>query len=87
MHPNTSIKALSKYRCKKETIIAIDKACEMLCDAARHRIDLEPIKRIENGSETHYCRNCGKYITELYKPYCSECGQGIKWFRRDFDEI
>lgn len=87
IHTKTTAKALSKYRYKKEAIQAVDEACEVVCDAARHRIDLEPIVRTENGSETHYCRNCGKIITMLYKPYCPECGQGIKWYRREFNEI
>ena len=87
IHPKTTGKALSEYRYKKEVIQTVDEASEIVCDAARHRIDLKPIVRIENGLETYYCRNCGKHITELYKSYCSECGQGIKWYRRYFNEV
>ena len=82
IHPKTTAKALSEYRYKKEVIQSVDEASETVCDAARHRIDLKPIARIENGLETYYCRNCGEPITKLYKPYCTECGQGIKWYRR-----
>lgn len=86
IHPDTSREEIWKhkeYGNKEKMIDVIEKACEMVCDAAGRQIARE-VKEFEWYEDEQYvvwvCPVCGTSHTSGYEAnYCSECGKALEW--------
>lgn len=85
IHPHTTREEIWKhkdYGNKDKMIDAIEKACEMVCDAARKQVAME-IKEVMQYKDAKcinwLCPACGRFHRNEYeKNYCSECGQRLE---------
>lgn len=94
IHPDTTFEALAEiryyagFKCKEAELDVVNEACEIVCEAAKYRIPMNPIvvkmtDDIKSGNGTwkqgiiiYKCRNCEQFMSRANK-YCSYCGQRV----------